>query len=126
MLGQKQLFDFMLDRVNEVAAESGLKPAQAFGKWFASIYFANPNEFFCSDGSGDGKVDSFFQVTNGKEVQQLGPVVAKSSRLMSFSNSAISARMPITSLPVRDVVSILGSSMTLNSTPLSASLETMR
>jgi hypothetical protein len=35
------------------------------------------------------------------------------SRRMSFSNSAISARMPITSLPVREVVSMLGSSMTL-------------
>lgn len=67
MFGQRQLFDFMLDRVNEVAIESGLEPPQAFGKWFASIYFSKPHQFFCSDGSGDGKVDSFFQVTDGKK-----------------------------------------------------------
>ena len=69
MGGQRQLFEFMLGRVKEIAAESGLKAPQAFGKWFATTYFANPQDFFCSDGSGDGKVDSFFQVTNGKEVQ---------------------------------------------------------
>jgi hypothetical protein len=62
------LFDFMLGRVKEVAIESGLKSPQAFGKWFASIYFSNPLEFFCSDGSGDGKVDSFFQVSDGKNL----------------------------------------------------------
>ncbi len=68
MYDQRQLFDFMLDRVNEVGTESGLKPPQAFGKWFATTYFSSPQAFFCSDGSGDGKVDSFFQVTDGKEV----------------------------------------------------------
>lgn len=69
MLGQKQLFDFMLDRVAEFSIDSGLKPPQAFAKWFASFYFPNPNDFFSSDASGDGKVDAFFHVTNGKEVQ---------------------------------------------------------
>ena len=69
MSDQRQLFDFMLDRINEVATESGLKPPQAFGKWFATTYFLNPQAFVCPDGSGDGKIDSFFQVTDGKEVQ---------------------------------------------------------
>jgi hypothetical protein len=69
MYDQRQLFDFMLARVNEVGNESGLKPPQAFGKWFANTYFSNPQAFFPSDGSGDGKVDSFFQVSDGKEVQ---------------------------------------------------------
>ena len=66
---QRQLFDFMQDRIKEVGTESGLKHPQAFGKWFAATYFSNPQLFFCSDGSGDGKVDSFFQITDGKEVQ---------------------------------------------------------
>jgi len=66
---QTQLFDFMLDRVNDVSAESGLKPPQAFGKWFAETYFLNSQKYFCSDGSGDGKVDSFFEVSDGDEVR---------------------------------------------------------
>jgi AIPR protein len=66
---QRQLFDFMQDRVNDVSAESGLKPPQAFGKWFAETYFLNPQKYFCSDGSGDGKVDSFFEVSDGDEVR---------------------------------------------------------
>ena len=40
--------------------------------------------------------------------------------------ACISARIPITSLPVRDVVSIEGSSTTLKATPLSASKEIIR
>ena len=66
---RRRLFEFMKARVNDVSIESGLKPAQAFGKWFASTYFANPQEFHCSDGGGDGKVDSFFQTSDGREVQ---------------------------------------------------------
>jgi hypothetical protein len=46
--------------------------------------------------------------------------------LAPVSNSAINAGMPITSLPVRDVVSIEGSSITLKLTPFSASSETIR
>ena len=69
MGGQKELFEFMIGRVKEVAAESGLKAPQAFGKWFATTYFASPQDFLCPDGGGDGKVDSFFQVSNGTDVQ---------------------------------------------------------
>ena len=45
MHGQKQLFEFMLARIKKVATESGLKPPQAFGKWFANIYFSDPHQF---------------------------------------------------------------------------------
>lgn len=69
MYDQRQLFDFMLARINEVGAESGFKQPQAFGKWFAQTYFIHPQEFFCSDSSGDGKVDAYFQISDGKEVQ---------------------------------------------------------
>src|SRR6478609_5497165 len=66
---QTQLFDFMLGRVREVSAESGLKAPQAFGRWFADTYFQRPEQLFVSDGAKDGKVDLFFHTTNGKEVE---------------------------------------------------------
>lgn len=67
MYEQKQLFDFILDRVEDTGAENGLKSPQAFGRWFAGMYFDKPQNFSISDGSGDGKVDLFFQTSNGKE-----------------------------------------------------------
>jgi hypothetical protein len=63
----KQLFDFMLQRIREIGNKNGLKPPQAFGKWFAEMYFQNPHDIFISDGSGDAKVDLFFWTSNGKE-----------------------------------------------------------
>ena len=48
------------------------------------------------------------------------------SRRMSFSNSAIRARMPMTSFPVRELVSIEGSSSTLKLTLLVLSSDTIR
>jgi hypothetical protein len=68
MYEQKQLFDFMLARIEDVGSENGLKVPQAFGRWFAGMYFDKPHDFSIPDGSGDGKVDLFFQTTNGKEV----------------------------------------------------------
>jgi hypothetical protein len=64
MYEQKQLFDFMLARIEDVGSEYGLKVPQAFGRWFASMYFDNPNDFSIPDGSGDGKVDLFFWANN--------------------------------------------------------------
>lgn len=69
MHDQRQLFDFMLDRVRESSQENGLKLPQAFGRWFADTYFLNPQKYFPSDGSGDGKVDSFFEISDGKDVR---------------------------------------------------------
>jgi hypothetical protein len=68
MYDQKQLFDFVLDRVDDTASEHGLKLPQAFGRWFASMYFDKPQDFSISDGSGDGKVDLFFQTSDGRNV----------------------------------------------------------
>ena len=65
MLDNKQLFDFMLERVHDVGVTNGLKDPQAFGRWFAEMYFPSPREFFIPDGSGDGKVDLFFGISNG-------------------------------------------------------------
>lgn len=67
MYENRQLFDFMLARIRDVAANKGLQLPQAFGRWFADMYFQSPHDFFISDGGGDGKVDLFFQTTNGSE-----------------------------------------------------------
>jgi hypothetical protein len=69
MYEQKQLFEFILDRVDDTGAENGLKSPQAFARWFAGMYFDNPQQFASADGSGDGKVDLFFQTSNGKAVE---------------------------------------------------------
>ena len=69
MYENKQLFDFMLGRVRDVASTNGLQMPQAFGRWFAEMYFPSPRDLFISDGSGDGKVDLFFQTTIGMDVQ---------------------------------------------------------
>jgi hypothetical protein len=69
MYEQKQLFDFILDRIEDTASENGLKLPQAFGRWFASMYFDKPQNFSISDGSGDGKVDLFFQTSDGRNVE---------------------------------------------------------
>lgn len=68
VLGRKQLFDLMLDRVDEVHREAGLKEPQAFARWFAQMYFLSPQALYVSDGSGDGKVDAFFKTDDGTTV----------------------------------------------------------
>lgn len=68
-MDDRQLFDSVLQRVHEVADEQALKPPQAFGRWFAEMYFQNPRGFFAADGSGDAKVDWFFDVPNGRSLE---------------------------------------------------------
>ena len=70
MYEHKQLFNSMLERVREVGAENGLKAPQAFGRWFADMFFEQPRDFFYADGPGDAKVDLFFSTSNGREVRQ--------------------------------------------------------
>jgi AIPR protein len=69
MYEHKQLFDSMLDRIREVGAENGLRLPQAFGRWFADMYFEEPDHFSYADGPGDAKVDLFFTTSNGREVR---------------------------------------------------------
>jgi hypothetical protein len=68
MYEQKHLFDFIVERIEDTGSENGLKLPQAFGRWFACMYFDKPQNFSISDGSGDGKVDLFFQTTDGRNV----------------------------------------------------------
>src|ERR1700723_139853 len=66
---KKQLFNFMMDRIQDVGKIYGLKEFEVFGRWFAGMYFSNPTDFRSTDGSGDGKVDLFFRVSENNSVQ---------------------------------------------------------
>jgi hypothetical protein len=66
---KKQLFNFMMDRIQDVGKIYGLKEPQAFGRWFAGMYFSNPTDFRSTDGSGDGKVDLFFRASENDSVE---------------------------------------------------------
>lgn len=69
MYENKKLFDFLIRRVRDTAALRGLNPPQAFGRWFAELYFQNPLELFISDGSGDAKIDLFFKASSGSKIE---------------------------------------------------------
>src|SRR5437879_9366552 len=65
---KSDLFKFMHDRVKETQKQHLDAEPQAFGRWFAKLFFMNPRSFFVSDGSKDGKIDLFFATDNGKTV----------------------------------------------------------
>jgi AIPR protein len=65
---KSDLFEFMLDRVKETQKQHLEAEPQAFGRWFAELFFMNPHDVFVSDGSKDGKIDLFFTTHNGKTV----------------------------------------------------------
>lgn len=68
MADRRELFDFMLDRVNYTRRETGKAEPQAFGLWFLRMYFQNPQNVYVSDGAHDGKVDIFFTTDDGRTV----------------------------------------------------------
>jgi hypothetical protein len=63
------LFEFMLERVKETQKQHLEAEPQAFGRWFAKLYFLKPQDMFVSDGSRDGKIDLFFTTHNDKAVR---------------------------------------------------------
>jgi hypothetical protein len=65
---KSDLFKFMLDRVKDVQQLHLDAEPQAFGRWFAELFFNSPSDVFISDGSKDGKIDLFFTTHNGKTV----------------------------------------------------------
>jgi hypothetical protein len=65
---KRDLFEFMLNRVKYVQKDCLLEEPQAFGRWFADLFFMSPRDIFVSDGSKDGKIDLFFKTDNGKSV----------------------------------------------------------
>jgi hypothetical protein len=65
---KSDLFEFMLERVKETQKQHLDGEPQAFGRWFAELFFMSPRDIFVSDGAKDGKIDSFFTTDNGKTV----------------------------------------------------------
>jgi AIPR protein len=65
---KSDLFQFMLDRVKDTQKLHLEAEPQAFGRWFAELFFMNPQDMFISDGSRDGKIDLFFTTHNQKSV----------------------------------------------------------
>jgi hypothetical protein len=53
---KSDLFEFMLDRVKETQKQHLDAEPQAFGRWFAELFFMNPRDIFVSDGS-EGRKD---------------------------------------------------------------------
>jgi len=49
MYEQRQLFDFILNRVDDTGTEHALRPPQAFGRWFAGMYFDKPQNLSIAD-----------------------------------------------------------------------------
>jgi hypothetical protein len=65
---KSDLFAFMLDQVNETRKGHLDDEPQAFGRWFANLFFLSPQDVFVSDGFKDAKIDLFFTTHNGKHV----------------------------------------------------------
>jgi hypothetical protein len=68
MPDKRELFDFMLDRVKDTQRETGYAEPQAFGRWFLQMYFQSPGNIVVSDGTHDGKVDTFFTTDDRRTV----------------------------------------------------------
>jgi hypothetical protein len=69
MKQRKDLFDFMLKQVKYTADAHGDKMPQAFGRWFAEMYFPGVTNIAISDAAGDGKVDLLVTCQRGNAVQ---------------------------------------------------------
>lgn len=66
---QKEYFDFMMRRIKQTADIHGDKMPQAFGRWFANMYFPGKLDIQIPDGAGDGKVDICVTSQVGKKVR---------------------------------------------------------
>src|SRR6266542_293624 len=69
MLQRKDLFDFMLRQIKYTADTQGDRLPQAFGRWFAKMYFTGVTSVAISDGSGDGKIDLLVTCQVGKTIR---------------------------------------------------------
>jgi hypothetical protein len=69
MKQRKDLIDFMLKQVKYTADAHGDKMPQAFGRWFAEMYFPGVTNIAISDAAGDGKVDLLVTCQRGNAVR---------------------------------------------------------
>lgn len=61
-LDKKYLFDIIIDKTKELSLKDSISTDAAFQKWFMNMYFQSPKDIIISDGSRDGKIDSFCKV----------------------------------------------------------------
>lgn len=69
ILHRKDLFDFMMRRIKDTSDIHGDRMPQAFGRWFANMFYSGVTSITISDGSGDGKVDLFATCQSGRGVR---------------------------------------------------------
>ncbi len=69
VIQRRDLFDFMLKQVKGTAEARGDRMPQAFGRWFATMFFSGVSNIAISDGSGDGKVDLLVTCHTAKTVR---------------------------------------------------------
>jgi hypothetical protein len=69
VIHRKDLFDFMLKQIKRTADYHGDRLPQAFGRWFANMFFAGVSNIAVSDGTGDGKVDLLVTCQAAKSVR---------------------------------------------------------
>src|SRR3954465_9703442 len=66
---RRDLFEFMQKQISRTSAVNGDKLPQAFGRWFATMFFPGTSKISIPDGSGDGKVDLVVTCQVGKSVK---------------------------------------------------------
>lgn len=69
MITNKDYFDFMMRQVKHSADREALKLPQAFGHWFAKLYFQGVTKVVIPDGAGDGKIDILVTSQIGDKVR---------------------------------------------------------
>jgi hypothetical protein len=69
MRQRKDLFDFMLKQIQYTSDAKGLRLPQAFGYWFANMFFSGVINVAIPDGSGDGKIDLLVTCHVGKTMR---------------------------------------------------------
>lgn len=69
MISRKDLFDFMIRRIQDTADENADLMPQAFGRWFSRMYFPGISNITISDGAGDGKVDLIVTCQVGRAIK---------------------------------------------------------
>jgi len=66
---KNDIFDFMIEGIKEISNNDCCEEYKAFIKWFINIYFLDAQNIFMSDGSKDGKIDCFFNISNERMVE---------------------------------------------------------
>jgi len=69
MITNKDYFDFMMRQIKHTADRHGDRPPQAFGRWFANMYFQGVSQVKIPDGAGDGKVDILITCQIGDKIR---------------------------------------------------------